>query len=191
MISFESQSSSAAVLQQLRHHQYAESLTYSMIHAHLTVRLVHLSVWRFCQCAKFRFHEYSLVENLIAVKMAKSSSEVQQIDLTKLNLQQLQQLKNEFESVSGFGAFSGWTQSLPHTFTSHIRTIKYLLAEKWRMHFFFTGIECVSRITADTENRQNEIRWIKRCTGTNQRRLARQRDLGAAYGQHVREGCHQ
>lgn len=33
--------------------------------------------------------------------MAKSSSEVQQIDLTKLNLQQLQQLKNEFESVSG------------------------------------------------------------------------------------------
>lgn len=32
--------------------------------------------------------------------MAKSSSEVQQIDLTKLNLQQLQQLKNEFESVS-------------------------------------------------------------------------------------------
>lgn len=37
--------------------------------------------------------------------MAKSSSEVQQIDLTKLNLQQLQQLKNEFESVSGFRAF--------------------------------------------------------------------------------------
>lgn len=32
--------------------------------------------------------------------MAKSTSEVQQIDLTKLNLQQLQQLKNEFESVS-------------------------------------------------------------------------------------------
>lgn len=31
--------------------------------------------------------------------MAKTSSEVQQIDLTKLNLQQLQQLKNEFESV--------------------------------------------------------------------------------------------
>lgn len=30
---------------------------------------------------------------------SKSSSEVQQIDLTKLNLQQLQQLKNEFESV--------------------------------------------------------------------------------------------
>lgn len=36
----------------------------------------------------------------IAKKMAKSSSEVQQIDLTKLNLQQLQQLKNEFENVS-------------------------------------------------------------------------------------------
>lgn len=36
--------------------------------------------------------------------MAKSSSEVQQIDLTKLNLQQLQQLKNEFESVSGWTA---------------------------------------------------------------------------------------
>lgn len=31
---------------------------------------------------------------------SKSPSEVQQIDLTKLSLQQLQQLKNEFESVS-------------------------------------------------------------------------------------------
>lgn len=29
----------------------------------------------------------------------RPTQEVQQIDLTKLNLQQLQQLKNEFESV--------------------------------------------------------------------------------------------
>lgn len=31
--------------------------------------------------------------------MSVRQNEVQQIDLTKLNLQQLQQLKNEFESV--------------------------------------------------------------------------------------------
>lgn len=31
--------------------------------------------------------------------MSRPTPEVQQIDLTKLNLQQLQQLKNEFESV--------------------------------------------------------------------------------------------
>lgn len=30
---------------------------------------------------------------------SRPTQEVQQIDLTKLNLQQLQQLKNEFESV--------------------------------------------------------------------------------------------
>lgn len=42
---------------------------------------------------------------------SKSRPEVEQIDLTKLNLQQLQQLKTEFESVSALVVYSHMTRS--------------------------------------------------------------------------------
>lgn len=83
--------------------------------------------------------------------MASRPAEVQQIDLTKLNLQQLQQLKNEFESVSIYIESNKSNVMISHLHAHTELTPGY----KYAFCSHSIGAECVSRFAANTKNSQN------------------------------------